>query len=208
MAGIKIAVFISGRGSNLEAILDSINREEIKGEVALVISDRKDAKGLERSKERSIPSVYIGKSNYSDNESRVDKILEVLELKEIDLIVLAGYMSIVDTSIVRKYKNKIINIHPSLIPSFSGKGYYGSFVHKAVLDYGVKITGATVHFVDEDTDTGPVIIQEAVKVFDEDTVDSLSKRVLGIEHEILPKAIKLFAENKLVIEGRIVKRRD
>lgn len=207
MSGIKIAVFISGRGSNLEAILNSIDEGKINGEVDLVISDREEAKGLNISKGRGIKSLYIGKKNYPDKEDRIDKTIELLRDNNIDLIVLAGYMSIVDIRILRQYKNRIINIHPSLIPAFCGKGYYGSLVHEAVLAYGAKVTGATVHFVDEDTDTGPVILQEGVKVLDRDTVDSLSKRVLEVEHKILPKAIELIAEDKLLIEGRIVKRR-
>lgn len=207
MSEIKIAVFISGRGSNLEAILNSISRREINGEVALVISDRDNAEGLNICQKKGVQALYLGKKNYPDKNKRTDKILEYLINNKIDLIVLAGYMSIVDEKIVKKYRNKIINIHPSLIPSFSGKGYYGSLVHKEVLNYGVKITGATVHFVDEDTDTGPIIIQREVKVTDDETIESLSKKVLEIEHQILPEAIKLFAEDKLSIEGRIVKRR-
>lgn len=207
MSEIKIAVFISGRGSNLEAILDSINIREINGEIALVISDRDNAEGLNICQKKGVEALYLGKKNYPDKNNRTDKILEYLINNKIDLIVLAGYMSIVDEKIVKKYRNKIINIHPSLIPSFSGKGYYGSLVHKEVLNYGVKITGATVHFVDEDTDTGPIIIQREVKVMDDETIESLSKKVLAIEHQILPEAIKLFAEDKLSIEDRIVKRR-
>ncbi|MBS4536136.1 phosphoribosylglycinamide formyltransferase [Clostridium sp. D2Q-14] len=206
MSGIRIAVFISGRGSNLEAIIDSIDRGQINGEIGLVISDRYKARGLKIAQKKGIESLYLGKKNYSDKYKRIDKTLQVLDDYNIDLIVLAGYMSIVNEKIVKKYRNKIMNIHPSLIPAFSGKGYYGSLVHEEVLKYGVKITGATVHFVDENTDTGPIIIQREVKVSDNETLESLSKKVLEIEHQILPEAIKLFAENKLIIEGRIVKR--
>ncbi|KXG73799.1 Phosphoribosylglycinamide formyltransferase [Thermotalea metallivorans] len=200
-----MAVFISGGGTNLQAMIDHIEKGAIPGKIEVVISSREDAYGLVRAKKHGIEGIYIGKKNYPDLEERENKILAVLEEKKVDLIVLAGYMSIFGEKLVEKYRNRIINVHPALIPSFCGKGFYGERIHQAVLDYGVKVTGATVHFVDEGTDTGPVILQKAVEVKDEDTVQTLAKRVLEIEHELLPKAIQLFAEGKLVIEGRKVR---
>lgn len=201
----KIAVLVSGRGSNLQTIIDNIENGNINGKIDAVISSKKDAYALERAKKYNIDGIYIGKKNFSDIDERNDKIIEILQEREIDLIVLAGYMSILNEKMVQLYRNKIINIHPSLIPSFCGKGYYGEKVHKVVLDYGVKLTGATVHFVDEGADTGPVIIQKAVEVDFDDTVETLSKKVLKVEHELLPLAVKLFCEGKIEVEGRKVK---
>lgn len=201
----KIAVLVSGRGSNLQTIIDNIENGNINGKIDAVISSKKDAYALERAKKYNIDGIYIGKKNFSDIDERNDKIIEILQEREIDLIVLAGYMSILNEKMVQLYRNKIINIHPSLIPSFCGKGYYGEKVHKAVLDYGVKLTGATVHFVDEGADTGPVIIQKAVEVDFDDTVETLSKKVLKVEHELLPFAVKLFCEDRIEVEGRKVK---
>lgn len=205
MSKVNIAVLVSGRGSNLQTIIDGIEAGDIKGEVKIVISSKEEAYALERAQNHGINGVYIGRKNYPDNTIRNQKIIEILEKNDIGLIVLAGYMSILDRNIVQRFKNKIINIHPSLIPSFCGKGFYGQRVHRAVLDYGVKLTGATVHFVDEGTDTGPVILQRAVEVDFDDTVDSLSKKVLKVEHELLPLAVSLFCDNRIKVEGRKVK---
>ncbi len=205
MSKINIAVLISGGGTNLQAVIDKIEEGAIPARIAVVISSREDAYGLKRAEAHGIEGIYIGASNYPDPKLRRKKILELLRDKKIDLIVLAGYMSILDKEIVEAYPNRIINIHPSLIPSFCGKGFYGKRVHKSVLEYGAKVTGATVHFVDEGTDTGPVILQKAVEVKDEDTVETLAQRVLEVEHELLPLAVKLFAEGRLDIEGRKVK---
>lgn len=204
MSEIRIAVLVSGNGSNLQALIDSIEKGEIKGKIEVVISNKKDAYALERAKKYGIEGVYIGKFNYPRKEERDKKLIEILNEKKIDLIVLAGYMSILHERIVNMYRNRIINIHPSLIPSFCGKGYYGERVHKAVLDYGVKLTGATVHFVDEGADTGPIILQRAVEVNFDDTVETLSKKVLKVEHQLLPLAVKLFCEGKLRVIGRKV----
>lgn len=201
----RIAVLVSGRGSNLQTIIDNVENGNIGGEVKLVISSKKDAYALERAENYKIEGLYIGKGNLPDIDERNDKIIEILCEKEIDLIVLAGYMSMLNEKMVQLYRNRIINIHPSLIPSFCGKGYYGEKVHKSVLDYGVKLTGATVHFVDEGADTGPIILQKAVEVDYDDTVETLAKKVLKVEHELLPLAVKLFCEDKIQVEGRKVK---
>ncbi|WZL73931.1 phosphoribosylglycinamide formyltransferase [Clostridiaceae bacterium 35-E11] len=206
MSKIKIAVFASGSGTNLQAVIDHIEKGNIYGEIAVILSNKQEAYALERGKKHGIESIYIGRKNVPNEEERNNhKIIEILKSKNIDLIVLAGYMNILGKDLVEEYKHRIINIHPSLIPSFCGKGFYGEKVHKGVLEYGVKITGATVHFVDEGTDTGPVILQKAVEVKDTDTAETLAKRVLEVEHQLLPMAVKLFAEGKLKIEGRKVK---
>jgi len=192
---LNIGVLISGGGTNLQAIIDETKSGGINGTVKIVISNKKNVYGLERARLSGIESVY---------ETDEDRIIEILEEKNIDLIVLAGYLKIITTKFVDKFRNKIINIHPSLIPSFCGKGYYGEKVHQGVIDYGAKITGATVHFVDEGADTGAIIMQETVNVEQNDDVKSLSKRVLEVEHRILKESIRLFCENKLSIQGRRV----
>ena len=185
---LSIAVLISGGGTNLQALIDASIRNEINGEIKLVISNKSDAYGLERARKNNIEAIY---------ENDEAKIIDLLKEKNIDLIVLAGYLKIISPKFVDAFRNKIINIHPSLIPSFCGEGYYGKKVHQAVLDYGVKITGATVHFVNEKADAGPIIMQKSIDVLDDDTVDTLAKRVLDIEHEILKKSVKFFCENKI-----------
>ncbi|WP_202709673.1 phosphoribosylglycinamide formyltransferase [Sporosalibacterium faouarense] len=204
MSPIKMAVLISGGGTNLQAIIEAIEDKVINGEIKAVISNKQNAYGLERARLNNIDACFIDRNSFDNNKEYNNEILRILENKDIDLVVLAGYLQILSTKLVSKYQNKIINIHPSLIPSFCGKGFYGENVHKSVLDYGVKVTGATVHFVDEGTDTGPIILQEVVKVEDDDTVESLQKKVLSVEHKVLVEAIKLFCENELKVEGRRV----
>ncbi len=202
---VNIAVLVSGRGSNLQFIIDSIDRGEINGKIEMVISNKRDAYGLKRAENHGIQGLYIGKGNYPDIHDRSIRILEALRESKIDLIILAGYMSILDKKIIDEFKNRIINIHPSLIPSFCGKGYYGEKVHEAVIQYGVKLTGATVHFVDEGADTGPVILQKAVNVDFKDTPETIADKVLKVEHELLPKAVKMYCEGRIMVEGRRVK---
>ena len=192
---LNIGVLISGGGTNLQAIIDETKSGGINGTVKLVISNKEDAYGLERARLSKIKAVY---------ETDEDKIIELLKENNIDLIVLAGYLKIITPKVVDEFRNKIINIHPSLIPSFCGKGYYGEKVHQGVIDYGAKVTGATVHFVDEGADTGAIIMQEAVNVEQDDDAKSLAKRVLEVEHRILKESIRLFCENKLSIQGRRV----
>lgn len=192
---LNIGVLISGGGTNLQAIIDETKSGGINGIVKLVISNKEDAYGLERARLSKIKAIY---------ETDEDKIIEILKENNIDLIVLAGYLKIITPKFVDEFRNKIINIHPSLIPSFCGKGYYGEKVHQGVIDYGAKVTGATVHFVDEGADTGAIIMQEAVNVEQDDDAKSLAKRVLEVEHRILKESIRLFCENKLSIQGRRV----
>ena len=192
---LNIGVLISGGGTNLQAIIDETKSGGINGTVKLVISNKENAYGLERARLSKIKAVY---------ETDEDKIIELLKENNIDLIDLAGYLKIITPKFVDEFRNKIINIHPSLIPSFCGKGYYGEKVHQGVIDYGAKVTGATVHFVDEGADTGAIIMQEAVNVEQDDDAKSLAKRVLEVEHRILKESIRLFCENKLSIQGRRV----
>ena len=192
----KIAVLISGGGSNLQSIIDRIEDGCIKNaKIEVVISNKKDAYGLERAKKHGIEAVF------SKDEKEIKKI--ILDRK-CDLIVLAGFLKILSGDFLKEFKNKIINIHPSLIPSFCGMGYYGIKVHEAVVNYGVKITGATVHFVEEEADAGPIILQEAVEVSSSDTADIVQKKVLELEHRILPKVVDLFCQDLIDINGRIV----
>ncbi|MCC0783668.1 phosphoribosylglycinamide formyltransferase [Clostridioides sp. ES-S-0108-01] len=192
---LNIGVLISGGGTNLQAVIDGTESGEIKGQVKVVISSKQDAYGLERAKNHNIKAIC---------ETDEDKIIEILKENKIDLVVLAGYLKIISPKLVNEFRNKMINIHPSLIPSFCGAGFYGERVHQGVIDYGAKVTGATVHFVDEGADTGPIIMQDVVKVNQDDDAKTLAKRVLEVEHRILKESISLFCENKLKLQGRRV----
>lgn len=192
---VKIGVLISGGGTNLQAVIDGCKNKSINGEVKVVISNKAEAYGLERAKKNNIKAIC---------EKEEDRIIEILKENEVELVILAGYLKIVSPKLVDAYRNKIINIHPSLIPAFCGKGYYGEKVHQGVIDYGAKITGATVHFVDEGADTGPIIMQKTVEVKQDDDAKKLAARVLEVEHEILTKSISMFCENKITVQGRRV----
>ncbi|SDJ95779.1 phosphoribosylglycinamide formyltransferase [Natronincola ferrireducens] len=204
MSGIKIAVLLSGGGTNLQSLIDAIELGKIPGQISVIISNKKEAFGLKRGEKHGIETMVLDKNTYGCKEKRDKVLVETLLEKKIDLIVLAGYLAILSSNVIEKYKNRIINIHPSLIPSFCGDGYYGEKVHQAVLQRGVKVTGATVHFVNEITDGGPIILQETVAVAIDDDVKTLQEKVLEIEHKILPLAVKLFAEDRLeVVENRV-----
>lgn len=199
MSGLRIAVMASGNGSNLQAIIDAEKRGALGGSVELVISSSIDAYALLRAEKSDIDSLYV-RSMARDGGA----VLEELKKKKIDLVVLAGYMGILGKDFVEEYRGRIINIHPSLIPSFSGMGYYGQKVHKAVIERGVKLTGATVHFVDEGADTGPIIIQKPVPVEYGDTVDGLGEKVLEVEHDIIVEAVSLYCRGKIKLsKGRV-----
>lgn len=201
---VNIGVLISGRGSNLQGIIDNIHNGKIDGNIKLVISNRKDAYGLIRAKKAGIETLHLDRGKFSTEEEYNRRIMEEFINRDVELVVLAGYLRVLSKEFVREYENRIINIHPSLIPSFCGKGCYGERVHEMVLERGVKVTGVTVHFVDEGTDTGPIILQKAVVVKDDDTVESLKKRVLQVEHQLLPKAIELYCQKRISIQGRKV----
>ena len=192
----NIVVLISGGGTNLQALLDAVAEGRLLARISGVISSTKHAYGLVRAEHAGIPTRVISKRDAA--------VLTALRAFEADYIVLAGYMSILSPEIIGLYKNRIVNIHPSLIPSFCGKGYYGLHVHEKVLEYGAKVTGATVHFVDEGTDTGPIILQKAVSVLDDDTPEILQQRVLRVEHELLPLAVAHLVEGRIRVEGRKV----
>lgn len=199
----KIGVLISGGGSNLQAIIDNIHG--IDGEIKVVISNNEGAYGLKRGEIAGIEGIYLNPKKVNSDEKYNEEILNILKEYGVELVVLAGYMKIITPNFVKAYPNAIINIHPALIPSFCGKGFYGHHVHEAVCDYGVKVTGATVHFVNEIPDGGPIILQETVQIDSEDTPESVQKKVLIIEHQLLPLAVRLFCEDKLEIVGRRVK---
>lgn len=193
---VKIAVFVSGSGTNLQSIIDACQRNEINGEIALVISNRKNAYGLERARLANIKALWIKDE---------DLIIQELENNKIDLIVLAGYLAIVSDKLINLYENRIINIHPSLIPSFCGKGFYGIHVHEHAFKRGVKVSGATVHFVSNIVDGGPIILQEAIDISDCKSPEEIQEKILiNIEHKILVKAVKLYCDNKLKIEDERV----
>ena len=193
---LNIGVLISGGGSNLQAIIDDCESKKINGNIKVVISNREDAFGLKRAKKHNIRSVF---------EKDEDEVIKILKEENIDLVVLAGYLKIISPKFVSEFENKIMNIHPALIPSFCGDGFYGEKVHQAVIDYGAKVSGATVHFVNEKADAGPIIMQDTVKVMDDDDAKTLAKRVLEVEHTILPRCVKLFCEGKISVEGRRVR---
>jgi len=192
---LRLAVLISGGGTDLQSIIDEHKKGNINCEIALVISNRKSAYGLERAKQAGIPTACI-----KDQK----ELLKKLQDEKIDFIVLAGYLAILQEDLIKTYPNKIINIHPSLIPSFCGPGMYGLHVHEAALAKGVKVSGATVHFVSEEVDGGPIIYQEAVSIADLDTAEAIQKRVLEIEHKILPMVVRYYCEDRIRIEkGRV-----
>lgn len=197
---MNVAVFISGGGTNLQAIIDAIKENKINGKIKLVFSNRKNAYGLIRAQNESIDTFYLNRKKFFSDEEYDERILEELERKNIDLIILAGYLNILSSKLVSKYPNRIINIHPSLIPSFCGDGFYGENVHKAVIKSGVKFTGATTHFVDENVDAGAIILQDIVPIFVNDDFETVAKRVLEIEHKILVKTVKAFCDNKIVFK--------
>ena len=200
MKKMKIGVLVSGRGSNLQAIIDNIQQGKLSAEISVVISDQPDAFALERAQKHGIAAVHVSAKGYKGRREEYDALL-VAELRKhgVDLVILAGFMRIITKSLVNAFPNRIMNIHPALLPSFPGL-----HVQKAAIEHGVKFSGCTVHFVDEGMDTGPIIIQAAVPVLDSDTEDTLAARILVQEHKIFSRAIQLFAENRLRVEGRRV----
>ena len=199
---LRVLVMVSGGGTNLQAIIDRVKDGTITNtEIVGVISNNKNAYALTRAEENEIPSLCISPKDFETREIFNGKLLEAVDCFEPDLVVLAGFLVVIPLEMIRKYENRMINIHPSLIPSFCGKGYYGLKVHEAALERGVKVVGATVHFVDEGTDTGPIILQKAVEVQQGDTPEVLQRRVMEqAEWKILPRAIDLIANGKVRVE--------
>ena len=191
----NIAVLVSGGGTNLQSIIDAVEAGRINGQIKLVISNKEGAYGLERAKNHNIRAVF---------EKDEQAIIDIMKESQIDLVVLAGFLKILGPNFTKEFENRIINIHPSLIPSFCGKGYYGLRVHEAAVEYGVKVSGATVHFVDENADTGPIIRQETVEVLPEDSPQDLQQRVLKIEHRILSQVVADYCDDKIRVVGRKV----
>lgn len=200
---MNIAVLVSGGGTNLQALIDAEKRGEIKnGKITCVISSNPDAYALERAKNNGIETVVVPKKDYPDRSEYTAAVTNALVEAKADLVVYAGFMIILDSQIVKAFPNKMMNVHPALIPSFCGKGFYGLRVHEAVLASGVKLTGATVHFVTEDCDAGPIIAQKAVSVLNGDTPETLQRRVMEeCEWKILPEAVSLFCQGRIKING-------
>jgi phosphoribosylglycinamide formyltransferase 1 len=196
---LKVGVLISGQGSNLQAIIDACKRKEIPAVVACVISNKPEAYGLERAKKEKIPAIVVNEKDFPEKSSFEEQIISTLWKHEVDLVALAGFMKILSGHFINAFRGRLINIHPALLPSFPG--LHGQ---QQAFDYGVKVSGCTVHFVDEGCDTGPVIVQKTVPVLDNDTLETLSQRILEQEHKAYPEAIKLFAESRLEIQGRKV----
>ncbi|WP_100065674.1 phosphoribosylglycinamide formyltransferase [Miniphocaeibacter massiliensis] len=194
---LNIAVMVSGGGTNLQSIIDAVKSGVLKSKVKVVISNNKNAYGLIRAKKENIESIHISKKDFKNSAEYEKELLKILKDREIDLIVLAGYLGIIPESIVSEFKDKIINIHPSLIPSFCGKDFYGIKVHEKALERGVKITGATTHFVDSGIDTGKIIKQKAIEIKEGTTAKELQEQVLEVEHKILVESIKNIEQNKV-----------
>lgn len=199
---MKIAVFVSGRGSNFQAIIEAIEEGLLTAEVVLVVGDKPDVGAFDIAKKYGIYYTHFNRNDFESEEKCDRAILAALEKYQVQLIALAGYMKKIGQIIIRGYKNRILNIHPALLPSFGGPGMYGMRVHKAVLEYGSKVSGVTVHLVDDEYDTGAPILQRCVPVLADDTPETLAARVLTEEHKIFPEALQLFCENKIEVNGR------
>ncbi len=204
---VKIAVLVSGGGTNLQALIDAQARGEIVGgQLSLVIASKPGVYALERAEKAGIPSCVIARKDYDSAQAMTVALVEKLQAEGIGLVVLAGFMTIITGEMVTAYPNAILNVHPALIPSFCGQGFYGLHVHEKALSYGVKVSGATVHFVSEECDGGPIVLQKAVEVLDGDTPETLQKRIMEqAEWVLLPQAVSLFCQGRLKVEGRRVK---
>ncbi|MDC4204271.1 MAG: phosphoribosylglycinamide formyltransferase [Candidatus Manganitrophus sp.] len=196
---LRLGVLVSGRGSNLEAILDAIKQGKLSARVAVVISNKKDAAALERAARYQVPAIFLDQTHYSRREEYDAAVLQQLKEFGVEFVVLAGYMRLVTPTLIQPYHDRIINTHPSLLPAFPGM-----HAQRQALSYGVRVSGCTIHFVDEEMDHGPIIAQASVPVFEGDTVEQLSERILAEEHRLLPQVLQLYAEGKLKVDGRKV----
>ena len=206
MAGVKkIAVLVSGGGTNLQALIDAEKRGELGGKISLVLSSKPDVYALERAKNNGIPGLVLARKEYPTVAEYSRALADTLVAADIDLVVLAGFLTILDEQVYEAFPNKILNVHPALIPSFCGKGYYGLRVHEAALEKGVKLSGATVHIVTPECDAGPIVLQRAVEVREDDTPETLQRRIMEeAEWKILPEAVRLFCEDRITVEnGRV-----
>ena len=204
---VRIAVLVSGGGTNLQALIDAQSRGELKnGRIAAVLSSRPDAYALERAARAGIPGYVVARKDFASNREMTIALVDKLRELNIGLVVLAGFLHILTGEMVAAFPNAILNVHPALIPSFCGAGYYGLHVHEAALAYGVKLTGATVHFVNEEPDGGPIVLQKAVEVLPDDTPEVLQRRIMEqCEWKLLPQAVSLFCQGRLKVEGRLVR---
>ena len=204
---VKIAVLVSGGGTNLQALIDAQNRGEILGgQIAAVIASKPGVYALERAEKAGIPGYVIARKDYDSARDMTVALVEKLRELGIGLVVLAGFMTIITNEMVEAYPNAILNVHPALIPSFCGQGYYGLHVHEKALEYGVKLSGATVHFVSEECDGGPIVLQKSVAVLEDDTPETLQRRIMEeAEWKLLPQAVSLFCQGRIRVEGRKVK---
>lgn len=205
MGTLRLVALVSGSGRNLQSIIDAIDRGELEAEIAGVISSRRQAYAVERAKNHGLPVEVVHRKGFASVGEFLAALDEAINRFAPDLIVLCGFLSFLSEATVARYRHRIMNIHPSLLPAFGGKNYYGANVHEKVLEYGAKVTGCTVMFVDEGEDTGPIILQSAVPVLEDDTVESLQDRVLQEEYKLYPEAIRLFAAGRLRVEGRRVR---
>ena len=199
---LRIAVLLSGSGTTLQNLIDHAEAGTLDATITCVIASRASAYGLQRAQNHNIPAIAITSKDYPDGAARNVAIWDEVRKHNADLVVLAGYMSLLN--VPKDFEHRIVNVHPALIPAFCGQGMYGHHVHEAVIEYGAKVTGATVHFVDDAYDNGPIIMQEAIPVHDNDTADSLAERVQALERKLYPKAIQMIAEGRVTVEGRRV----
>jgi len=202
---LKITVLASGEGTNLQAIIDAIKEGRLKAEIRAVISNNSGSGALRRAREEGLFGLHLSHKQFIAPEEFDQELLKVLGEREVELVCLAGYMKLLSPRVISAYRNRILNIHPALLPAFGGKRMFGQRVHQAVIEYGVKLTGVTVHIVDEKYDHGPIVLQRAIPVLENDDAESLSQRVLEVEHKLYPEAIGLFAEGRVKVEGRMVR---
>lgn len=202
---IRLTVFASGGGTNFQSIIDAVESGFLTAEIALLVASRPDAGALNRAARHGIPAEVITPEQFPSEPAYTEALLDLLQRYGTDLIALAGYMKKIPVDVVRAYHNRMLNVHPSLLPAFGGQGMYGRRVHQAVLDYGARWTGATIHIVDEEYDNGPIVLQEPVRVEQDDTAETLARRVLEVEHRLYPEAIRLFAQGLISIKGRHVR---
>jgi phosphoribosylglycinamide formyltransferase-1 len=201
---LRLAVFASGGGSNFQSVLDAIDRGDLAATVALLVTDRDGIGALDRAARHGIPTATLRPADFAGSEEFGQALLEALDEHGVTFVALAGYLKHVPAAVVRAFRHRMLNVHPSLLPAFGGPGFYGRRVHEAALDYGVRWSGATVHLVDEEYDTGPIVLQEPVPVHPDDTPETLAARVLAVEHRLYPEALRLFAEGRVRIDGRRV----
>lgn len=198
---LNLAVFASGGGTNLQAIIDAIASGRLQACIRVVISNHPEAGALDRARRHGIPALHLARDQFPTAEAFAAQLLTVLTDDQVELIVLAGYLRKLPPWVVQAYRNRVLNIHPALLPCFGGKGMYGLRVHEAVIAAGVKVSGVTIHLCDEEYDHGPIVAQRAVPVLDDDTPESLAARVLAVEHQLYPDAVQLFAEGRVRVEG-------